>query len=233
VITRPSFQRARKPDEKAHRQKSILDAAADLFEIEGLDGVSLNAVARKAGVAKSNLYRYFESREAIFLALLHEDQMACVAAFEEGLAQLSGTIDVRAVARVFTRVVAAAPRFCALQTALSTVLEQNISEEAAADYKRGVLRVGLRLANALRAALPSFPAHAIGPFSRYVHAMIAGLYPLANPAPAVARALRDPQLAVFRSDFSEDMEAMLVAVLTSLCESDGPVRSAGTRRPGD
>src|SRR5215471_18620054 len=97
----PSFQRARKPDERAHREKAILAAAAALFDAEGLEGVTLNAVARRAGIAKSNLYRYFESREAILLALLTEDQAANVASVEEGLARLTGSIDARAVARVF------------------------------------------------------------------------------------------------------------------------------------
>jgi AcrR family transcriptional regulator len=216
----PSFQRARKPDEKAHRQRAILEAAAALFDDEGLSGVSLNAVARRAGIAKSNLYRYFESREAILLALLNEDQNACVAALEERLARLSGKVSAQMVARAFAQTIADAHRFCSLQTALSTVLEQNISEEGIATYKRSVLRIGLRLSNALRAALPSFPAHATGPFLRHLHAIIAGLYPLAHPAPTVARALRDPQLAVFRSDFAEDMEVMLTAMLTSAAASN-------------
>jgi AcrR family transcriptional regulator len=213
----PAFQRARKPDEKAHRRQAILDAAAALFETEGLNGVSLNDVARRAGIAKSNLYRYFESREAIFLALLNEDQLACVAGVEEGLARLSGKVDARSVAGVFARTIAAAPRFCVLETAIATVLEQNISEEAVRDYKRGVMRLGLRLGNALRAALPLFPARATGPFLRYLHAGVAGLYPLANPAPAAARAMRDPELAVLHSDFAADLEALLAAVLTALC----------------
>ncbi len=216
MSTVPSFQRARKPDEKAHREREILDAAATLFETSGLEGVSLNAVARRAGIAKSNLYRYFESREAILLALLNQDQLAGVAALEEGLARLRGNVDARAVARVIAQIIARAPRFCALQAALSTVLEQNISESGIAVYKRNVLRLGLRLGNALRAALPSLPPHAVGPFLRYFHVMVAGLYPLSHPAPAVARAIRDPELAVFRSDFAEDFEALLAAVLTSL-----------------
>jgi AcrR family transcriptional regulator len=213
----PSFQRARKPDERAHRQRAILEAAAALFDDEGLEGVTLNAVARRADIAKSNLYRYFESREAILLALLTEDQAASVAAVEEGLARLSGKVDAQAVARVFAQVCAASPRFCILQTALSSVLEQNISEEGIALYKRGVLRLGLRLSNALRAALPALPPQAAGPFLRYLHAIIAGLYPPAHPAPAAAHVLRDPQLAVLRFDFAKDVEFMLAAVLVSLC----------------
>jgi AcrR family transcriptional regulator len=215
-----SFQRARKPDEKAQRYKAILEAAAVLFDEQGLHGVTLNEVARRAGIAKSNVYRYFESREAILLALLNEDQMACVASLEEALAKLSGKIDQRTVARILARTVTHAPRFCALQTALVTVLEQNISEEGIANYKRAVLRVGVRLGNALRAALPSLPAHAIGPFLRYMHAAVAGLYPLAHPAPAAERAMLDPQLAVFRSNFAEDLELMLAAVLGTLSEQD-------------
>jgi AcrR family transcriptional regulator len=216
VKPQPSFQRARKPDEKAHRRQAILDAAAALFETEGLGGVSLNDVARRAGIAKSNLYRYFESREAIFLALLNEDQLACVAAVEEGLARLSGKVDARAVARVFARTIAASPRFCVLQTALATVLEQNVSEEAVRAYKRGVLRLGLRLGNALRAALPLFPAPAIGPFLRYLHAGVAGLYPIAHPSPAAARVMRDPELAVLHADFPADLEVLVTATLTAL-----------------
>lgn len=212
-----SFHRARKPDEKAHRRKAILDAAAELFDAEGLDGVSLNAVAREAGIAKSNLYRYFESREAIFLALLDEDMTECVAALEERLARLAGEVNAHEVARVLAQTLVAAPRFCALETAVTTVLEQNISEELATLHKRSVLRAGYRLGNALRAALPSLPAPAVGPLLRYMHASIAGLYPVAHPAPAAARALRDPQLAALRSDFAEDLEAMLAAVLTFLC----------------
>jgi AcrR family transcriptional regulator len=223
----PSFQRARTPDERAHREGAILAAAAALFDAEGLEGVTLNAVARRAGVAKSNLYRYFESREAILLALLNEDQAAIVAALEEGLARLTGPVDPRAVARVFAEVAVASPRFCVLQSALSTVLEQNISEEGIARYKREVLRLGLRIGNALRAALPSLPAHAAGPFIRYLHVVVAGLYPLAHPAPAAARVLRDPQFAVLRSDLAQDMEVMLAAVLTALGRSDA--RAAAVR----
>jgi AcrR family transcriptional regulator len=217
MSTAPSFQRARKPDERAHRERAILQAAAALFDADGLNGVTLNAVARRAGLAKSNLYRYFESREAILLALLGQDQVACVASFEVALARHPGPLDARAVARAFAQTFVAAPRFCVLQTALSTVLEHNISPEAIAAYKLGVLRLGVRLANALRAALPSLPAHAVAPFIRYLHAVIAGLYPLANPSPATAKALHDPQLAVLRCDFAEDMEAMLTPLLAALC----------------
>jgi AcrR family transcriptional regulator len=218
MTTAPSFQRARTPDEKAHRQRAILEAAAALFDSEGLNGVSLNAVARRAGIAKSNLYRYFESREAMFLALLVEDETAWVASLEESLSRLPHKSDVKAVARALAQNIVAAPRLCALTAALSSVLERNVSDQSALAFKRSVLRVGLRIGNSLRAALPAFPAEGVGPLLRYLHVIVAGLYPVAHPSPAVARALEHPELASFRSDFRKDLENLLVAVLASLCE---------------
>jgi AcrR family transcriptional regulator len=215
----PSFQRARKPEERAHRQQEILDAAATLFDEKGLSGVSLNEVARRAGIAKSNLYRYYESREAMFLALLSDDLTACVAMLEEKLASVTPG-DVRAVAHAMAESLVAMPRFCALTASVSSVLEQNVSEEAALAYKREVLRVGVRFGNALRAALPALPPHAVGLLLRYTHAIVGGLHPLAHPSPSVERAMkRAPELKVFRADFGEDFETLFTATLALLCAS--------------
>jgi AcrR family transcriptional regulator len=213
-----AFQRARKPDEKAHRQKAILEAAASLFETKGLDAVSLNAVADRAGVVKSNVYRYFESREAIFMSLLLEDLVSWVTAVEETFSQLPPRSDIKTVARALAGTMVAARRLCTLMAALSSVLEQNVSEEGVIGFKRAVLRVAVRFGNVMRSALPSMPASAVGPLLRFTHAIVAGLYPIAHPAPAVARAISQPDLVVFRSDFQKDLERMLGAVLTSLCE---------------
>jgi hypothetical protein len=38
-----------------------------------LDELGLNELARQTGMAKSNVYRYFESREALLLDLLWEE----------------------------------------------------------------------------------------------------------------------------------------------------------------
>ncbi len=60
-----TFQRARKPEEQQLRRAAILAAAAELFDAEGAQGAGLNAIAARAGFTKSNVYRYFESREEV------------------------------------------------------------------------------------------------------------------------------------------------------------------------
>ncbi|MDY6943187.1 MAG: TetR/AcrR family transcriptional regulator [Pseudomonadota bacterium] len=51
-------------------EQGILDAAKELFSEHGFDGVSINAIAARAGVCKANVFHHFESKEALYRAVL-------------------------------------------------------------------------------------------------------------------------------------------------------------------
>src|SRR5271170_1390536 len=65
-----SFQRARSEEQREARRQSILDAAADMLTQMPVAELTLNGLSRRVGLAKSNVLRYFESREAVLLELL-------------------------------------------------------------------------------------------------------------------------------------------------------------------
>ncbi len=56
----------KRKDIPAIRREEILNAAAELFSESGYHGVSVDAIARKAGISKGNLYWYFKSKQDIF-----------------------------------------------------------------------------------------------------------------------------------------------------------------------
>ena len=58
----------------ARNRARILDAARSLFAERGVGDVSLEEVARAAGVGKATLFRRFGDRGALFLALLDEHE---------------------------------------------------------------------------------------------------------------------------------------------------------------
>ena len=65
-----TFQRARSEEQREIRRQAILDTAAAMLDEMPVAEVSLNELSRRVGLAKSNVLRYFESREAVLLELL-------------------------------------------------------------------------------------------------------------------------------------------------------------------
>lgn len=59
------------------RRNEILDAAGELFVLQGFDGTSTNEILEKAGIARGTLYYHFKSKEDIMDALI-ERQSVCM-----------------------------------------------------------------------------------------------------------------------------------------------------------
>ena len=63
------MQRARTSTQKDERKEAICKAAVTLFKKSGYEQVSFNGIASEAKFTKSNMYRYFSSKEEIFLTI--------------------------------------------------------------------------------------------------------------------------------------------------------------------
>jgi len=59
---------------REERREQLLDAALHLIATEGWSGVSVEAVAREAKIAKSVVYEAFGNRDGMFAALLEREQ---------------------------------------------------------------------------------------------------------------------------------------------------------------
>jgi AcrR family transcriptional regulator len=57
---------------RAERRRQILDAAKHVFADAGYHGASIHAIIERAEIARGTFYLYFESKEAVFGALLDE-----------------------------------------------------------------------------------------------------------------------------------------------------------------
>jgi AcrR family transcriptional regulator len=63
----------RREEKKALSRRRILDAAREIFFRDGFMAANLDDVAQGAGVAKGTLYRYFESKAELYVAVLVQD----------------------------------------------------------------------------------------------------------------------------------------------------------------
>ncbi len=64
--------RARTQEAKDERRTELLSVALDVFYERGFDLARMDDIARRAGVSKGAVYLYFDSKEALFNALIQE-----------------------------------------------------------------------------------------------------------------------------------------------------------------
>jgi len=89
-----SPKRAAKPRwqrRKAARPAEIVAAALHVFVERGFAATKLDDVARKAGVTKGTVYLYFESKEALFKAIVRETIVPALATGERLVAEHRGS----------------------------------------------------------------------------------------------------------------------------------------------
>src|SRR5687767_15259432 len=124
------FQRARSEEQREVRRQAILDAAAAMLDEMPVGELSLNELSRRVGLAKSNVLRYFESREAILLELLDRTGKQWLAELPDGLAAgIDPESPVRErseqFAALLARSLARQRILCALLSAQTGILEHN------------------------------------------------------------------------------------------------------------
>jgi AcrR family transcriptional regulator len=230
---RPDFQRARQPAQKELRRAHLLATArSELGAGVSLRALSLSELARQAGMAKANVYTYFESREALLLALLWDEWQQWFARLEAApprRGRRPETLDD--VADALARSLVAAPLLCELTAALPTVLEQNLSEDAIRKFKLDAVALFGAVAAHLAARSPLLPARAYAELIHDAAHAIIGLHPSTHPAPAAARALADPALRFFRRDFATELQRFVRALAAAHASTaaGSATRTARTR----
>ncbi|MEM1067794.1 MAG: TetR family transcriptional regulator, partial [Planctomycetota bacterium] len=194
-----TWQRARKPDQKAERADAILDAAAALFDEKELSDISMRDVAERAGLGKASLYHYFKTKEEVFISLYRSELDEWLPDVQRRMNRLRAPNPSR-VAKVLTDVLRERTRLCRLTVVFSFVLEHNLSPEFIRRFKTSLLDPLGQFSGSMKEVL-DLSDESIHCFLFQHHATIAGLWPLAHPSPAVAQVLEDDQFAVFRIDF--------------------------------
>ncbi|MBV8616502.1 MAG: TetR/AcrR family transcriptional regulator [Acetobacteraceae bacterium] len=81
-----------RPEAGSPKRQLILDAAAILFTAHGYGAVSMDAIARSAGVSKATLYAHFGSKDQLFATIITE---ACHAMFDWPGAMSADGADLR------------------------------------------------------------------------------------------------------------------------------------------
>ncbi|HVO00910.1 MAG TPA: TetR/AcrR family transcriptional regulator [Candidatus Cybelea sp.] len=77
---------------RPEKTERILDAAGNLFREQGYGAVSMDQIAREAGVSKATVYAHFESKDRLFATMV---QVSCQAYAEGVMPALTEMADVK------------------------------------------------------------------------------------------------------------------------------------------
>lgn len=131
-----NWQRARTDENKNERKEAIYAAAFSLFKKKGYDNTSFNGIAAEAGFTKSNMYRYFSSKEDIFLNVFGELFEAWFEDYNQRLKSLPQSADFTHFAKAWTESFLSHLQFLDLVPILFVSLEKNSSFEQLVVFKR-------------------------------------------------------------------------------------------------
>lgn len=217
-----TFQRARSDEQRAIRRQTILDTAAGMLEEMPVAELSLNELSRRVGLAKSNVLRYFDSREAVLLELL--DSLSCE--WLEHLAgELPSAVSTRAgfqrraeqLAAVLASSLAERPVLCDLIASQAAVLEHNVGTEAIASFKRRGAAHATTLVGLIRQALPELSEDRAWRLVVATLLLSSSLWAHARPPQPVLDAYEQiPELRLMRLDFAPALEDSLATVAIGL-----------------
>jgi AcrR family transcriptional regulator len=188
-----TFQRARSDEQRAVRSQAILDTAAAMLREMPVADLSLNELSRRVGLAKSNVLRYFDSREAVLLELLasaSREWLAHLAAEMPSAVRRRAGFKRRAeqLATAIAQSLAERPVLCDLISAQAAVLEHNVSVEAVTRYKLAAIADADALAGQVRNALPELSHDDAWRYGVGVWLMTSALWAYARPPEAVVQA---------------------------------------------
>jgi len=212
------FQRARTKEQRDERRRIILQTAATMLAEMPVANLSLNELSRRVGLAKSNVLRYFESREAVLFELLNTQFHMWAEALDLP-SQPSLTLIERAsaIGSEIAGTLAGRPVLCDLISAQAAVLERNVSMQGALQHKRTINATVDFLIDRLAEHLPELDRNDLYQLLASTILMASAAWPRSQPTEALLAAYaEDAAVGAHQLDFEEHVRNTVVLTVLGL-----------------
>lgn len=216
TMSEKSWTRARSDAQIEQRVKAILDAAGRVFQNEPYEKVTLQMIAEEAHFTRSNLYRYFATREEIFLALFVSD----IEVWAQQVASVfTKKMSVETFVRKWTELLCQQHRLLELSPLLALSLEKNTSEEVFRKTKLALLERMQVVIQVLSKAIPSLSFEQWYDFLLTSQALVAGAWPMAQYSEMQLNVLRELALPQLQIDFPTFFRKAVLSYLKGVIDT--------------
>jgi len=179
--------RARSDEQIEQRISEIVNATARLYEANRFEDITFAMIAKEADFTRSNLYRYFQTKEDIFLELMKHD----IAFWRKDILEnfTDQTPSLHEVAEISVDLILKHRRMVKLFTILFTLLEPNASLEALTAFKRKINQEIDMVAQSLSTMLPFLSVESAAEFIFAQSSLAIGGYPMMDLTPKQIEAM--------------------------------------------
>ncbi len=209
-----TWERARSEEQIEYRVNEILEATAKLYKEHRFEEITFVMIAKEAGFTRSNLYRYFKTKEDIFLKLLEND----IVAWGKDIAAIF-TTEVEALpdfAKEWVTLMLKHERMLEIYTILYTLLEKNATLEALVDFKRMItneIGAGMMV---LSKILPFQASEQARVFLHASMSLATGIYPLMHLTPKQQEAVEIVGIEMSQDFARATLEKSTLALLKGM-----------------
>ncbi len=210
-----TWQRARSEEQKEARVDEIIKATERLFKNSPFEAITFAAIAKEAQFTRSNLYKYFNSKEEIFLAFLRHD----VNAWRDELLQsftAETSLSVEEFSGKWVALQLKHKRMLELIAILYTELEKHISLQHLVDFKEQIKEEFTTVGELLVRLFPKLSPEKATQFLQLQFASAIGLYQMTDLTELQQEVLAYPEYQHLQIDLESAYRQSVAAILNSL-----------------
>ncbi len=200
-----NWQRARTDEKKNERKEAIHKAAFTLFKKNGYNNVSFNGIASEAGFTKSNMYRYFNSREEIFLNIFADLFEKWVEDCIKRLHKLKQGEVISNFAKTWVNSLLSHPQFLDLTPILFVSLERNSSYEQLFEFKKLAKNLLYRISIEISRIYPDIHGDKAFKFLNLSFASMSNYWAATKQSDALIKIYEHEEFQVLKPNFEKNI----------------------------
>ena len=203
-----NFERARSAEQKDVRIAEIIGVAKDMLATQSFESISMSKIAKRLSFSRGNLYKYFDSKEEIFLTLLSREMLDFCQSLRANMNYIDPSPDT--FTDFWVSNMAQATTMLTMLSMTGTILEKNVSDDLLLSIKQE-MAVTLQT-QTVPIFMTFFPNRSIEQNAMLAEHLIIianGLFPWTQLSERQATLLEDNGLGVMVHQFEEDYRRMV------------------------
>ena len=205
------FKRARSTEQKEERVEEVKAVTAALFKENAYHEITLSTIGDNLGWSRANLYKYFSSKEEVFLSLAEDARRAY---YKDLLKAFSGNkkIDAEQAAKKWAKISNNNMDWAIYGAILVSIVEENVSLERLKAFKKGyydeLADLTENIAENIRIDKDDF-----ADFHTTIHYHAVGLCGICTTNPLVKQAIYELGIKRPSLNFKKEMEKFILMCL--------------------